>query len=349
MNVIIANKKQNDLANLDIDIIKSITGVYDAMEIVEMFRNFFYNKMILDVSALKNPTDIKTYESLCSGLDAEKIIFLLPEGSDLCTPKFLGQLITIGIYNFTTDMNGIRYLVKKPNTLQDVEHILKMANQLKEEKVISSNDSVENNNISSVPNRNINNEKNEKVATIIGFRNITEHAGATTLIYMLKKELASIYGREHVLGIELNRNDFSYFNDKTLLSIKDADLRFTVKKHEGVNIVLVDLNDCKDASFCNEVIYLIEPTSIKLNKLIRRKSDVFSKLGHKKVVLNKSSLLNNDVLDFEKESGVRVFYNMPSLDERKRNSIINDFLSKLGVIYSNNSNNGSKIFGLFRR
>ena len=46
MNVIVANEKNNDLASLNVDIIKSVSGVYDALEIVEMFRSFFYNKLI---------------------------------------------------------------------------------------------------------------------------------------------------------------------------------------------------------------------------------------------------------------------------------------------------------------
>ena len=37
MNVIVANEQQNQLSNLDIDIIKSISGTYEAVEIVEMF------------------------------------------------------------------------------------------------------------------------------------------------------------------------------------------------------------------------------------------------------------------------------------------------------------------------
>ena len=123
MNVIIANEQQNQLANLDIDIIKSITGLYDAFEIVEMFKNFFFSKMILDVTALKNYKDIKTYEILANGLDPDKIIFLLPEGSELCTPNFLSHIISLKIYNFTTNLNGINFLLKKTNTLKDVEHI----------------------------------------------------------------------------------------------------------------------------------------------------------------------------------------------------------------------------------
>ena len=75
MNVIVANEKNNDLASLNVDIIKSVSGVYDALEIVEMFRSFFYNKLILDVTALKNQEDIRSYEVIAQGLDVDKVIF----------------------------------------------------------------------------------------------------------------------------------------------------------------------------------------------------------------------------------------------------------------------------------
>ena len=45
MNVIVANDQQKALSNLDIDVIKSISGTYDATEIVEMFKNFFYCRL----------------------------------------------------------------------------------------------------------------------------------------------------------------------------------------------------------------------------------------------------------------------------------------------------------------
>ena len=44
--------------------------------------------------------------------------------------------------------------------------------------------------------------------TVIGFKDVTEHAGSTTLIYMLKKELTHIYGNDGVIAFELNKNDF---------------------------------------------------------------------------------------------------------------------------------------------
>ena len=337
MNVIVSNAQQNALANLDIDVIKSISGEYDVTEIVEMFKNFFYSKMILDVTSLKKYNDIKTYEVLTKGLDPDKIIFLLPEGSNLCTPHFLSQLISLGVYNFTTNLKGIKYLLKKPNTLQDVEKITKMANIEKSKETGAAT-------VATVST------KVEKGTTIIGFRNVTEHAGATTFIYMLKKELALSIGSNQVVAVEIDKNDFSLFGDKDMISIRSSEIQSTIDRYSNVSIILVDLNKCQDDHFCSDVIFLLEPSTIRLNMLVRRNRAVFEKLRNSKVVLNQSLLLNNDVFDFEGEAGLKVFYNMPPLDERKRNAIIVDFLSKLGILPVSTTSGGSnRIFGLFRR
>lgn len=335
MNVIVANTQQNQLSSLDIDIIKSISGVYDAAEIVEMFKSFFYSKMILDVTAIKHYNELKTYEILVQGLDPEKIIFLLPEGSNLCTSNFLANLISIGIYNFTTNLNGVKYLLRKTNTLKDVEHIREMAN------IQSSSDTGAS--VATVV------AKIDSGSTIIGVRNVTEHAGATTFIYLLKKELAITYGQDRVVAIEVDKNDFMLFNDKNMISVKQNELRAVISKYQSAVVILIDLNDVVDDGFCKEILYLIEPSTLKLNKLVRRNRNAFNKLVGKKVILNKSLLLNNDVFDFESEVAIKVFYNMPPLDERKRNAIINDFLTKLGLFNKNVRTGSNKIFGLFRR
>ena len=356
MNVVVSNEKKDLLSSLDIDIIKSISGTYNATDIVSMFKSFFYNKMILDVTALNNYKDLQTYEELAKGLDPTKIIFLLPENSSLCTPNFLSQLITLGIYNFTTSVDGIKYLFKKPNTLESVEHIQKLA--IKNSIINRDNNTTNNTNTFNNENnvRNENNvEENVKVTgkvsdgvTIIGFSDVTDGAGATTLIYMLRKELSYIYGNEHVVGVELDKNDFSIFRDKNLFTIKSGEMNSFIEKHKNISIILVDLNKCKDTKFCNDVLYLLEPSTIKLNNLVMRNNMVFDLLKNKKIILNKSLLSSNDVSDFETETGLRVFYNMPPLDERKKNSILNEFLSKLGLVNSNSSNS-NRIFGLFRR
>ena len=352
MNVIVANEKNNDLASLNVDIIKSVSGVYDALEIVEMFRSFFYNKLILDVTALKNQEDIRSYEVIAQGLDVDKVIFLMPEGSKLCTASFLSRLISIGIYNFTSNINGVSYLIKKTNTLKDVEHIVSAVNMQRSSEAGAA--------VTTIGNGNNNHRSNDEVTAapietdgclIVGFRNVTLSAGASTLIYMLKKELSLTYGQENVGALEVNKNDFILFNEKNMHSCRTDDLSNNIEKLSTLSILLVDLNDCMDDSFCNEVVYLVEPSTFKLNRLLRRNSAVFTKLTDKKVVLNQSMLLNNDVFDFEREAGIRVFFNIPPLDERKRNGVIGEFLDKLGLLNGNfhGSGGNNKIFGLFRR
>ena len=43
MNVIVSNLNKNKFSNLDVDVIKSITGEFTADEIVQTFSNFFHS------------------------------------------------------------------------------------------------------------------------------------------------------------------------------------------------------------------------------------------------------------------------------------------------------------------
>lgn len=324
MNVVVSNEQKDILSELDIDIIKSINGEYDPLEIVEMFKNFFYNRMILDVTAIKGYSNIDNYKKIVKGLDPDKIIFFLPDGSEICTASFISNLVTTGIYNFTTNIDGVKYLLKKPNTLQDVKY-------LKKDDTSSDKD-------------------DSKGLSVIGFKNLTEKAGTTTLIYMLKKQLQS-HIKTRVVAIESESKDFSYFKEDDMISVSNSNLSDTVSKLSKEAIVLVDLNKVDDDSFCDEVIYLLEPSIIGINKLIRKNRDIFTKLSNKKVVLNRSLLNGKEVGNLEYEAKIKMFYNLPPLDERKKNFILDDFLAKFGLISVQNKNdvNSNRIFGLFRR
>lgn len=338
MNVIVTNEQQQKLAVLDVDIIKNIQGSYTAFEIVEMFKDFFYEKMILDVTSVKDYNNIQSYQILAKGLGPDKLILFLPEGTSLCTPQFLAQLVTLGFYNFTTNTDGVKYLLKTPNTLKDVEHIQKMG----------GGGAIRD------PNRQPDKQEERRDASfamnaIIGIKNATEHAGSTTLTYMMKKELNAIYG-EKVIAMEINKKDFPVFNEKNMLSVNPDSIRATIEKYRGRAILLVDIADYDDLTMCTDVIYLVEPSTIKLNKLIKTNRSIFNRLKHKKVVLNKSLLNNKDLSEFEYEAGLKVFFNMPPLNERKRNEEVVDLLRKIGLVTEKpTEKKESKVFGLFRR
>ena len=59
MNVIVSNKYQAMLETLDIDIIKNLNGEYEVDEIVKSFSNFYFQRMILDITAIKDYKDSK--------------------------------------------------------------------------------------------------------------------------------------------------------------------------------------------------------------------------------------------------------------------------------------------------
>lgn len=331
MNVIVSNKYQSLLATLDIDIIKNINGEFEVEDLVNQFTNFYYNKMILDITALKNYQDIATLQNLSVSMDVSNIIILLDDSEIVNSPKYLSSLISMGIYNFTRNVDAVKFLINNPNTYKDVAQY----HQLNSVSTTSDDDS---------------GAYNKLNLRVIGIKNVTNHAGSTTLTYLLKKELAKKY---NVIAVEVDEHDFIYFNDKTLKTTSSLDLPAFIATNSEAEVILVDLNDRGSISACTEVIYLIEPGLIKLNKLIRKDKRTFEKLRDKKIVLNRSILSQRDIKDFEYESKSKVFFNIPSLDDKLDNQkVLEEFLIKLGfarfeeTIGEENKNN--KLFNIFK-
>lgn len=328
MNVIVANENKEKLSNLDIDVIKSISGKFDVKELTAMFKNFFYDKMILDVTAIEDYQDISQIKILANDLGVEKLLLVLPD--ELCSSDYLSSIISLGIYNFTNNINAIKQLLERPNRYEDVEKIAELGHASEH-----------------VANR-VRTGLEDK---IIGFRNLTEKAGSTSLIYMLKKELTSIYGNS-VYAIEVNKDDFKYLPEKkNMFSVSEINLDNKISELKDVSVILVDLNDYQNDTICNEIIYLLEPSTIELNKLISHNREVFTKLKNRKIVLNKSLLSNKDVTEFEYEANTKIFYNLPPINEREKSKNINDFAYKLGLVDEVGAKHDdmNKIFGIFRR
>ena len=120
MNVIISNKNKAILENLGVDVIKEMNGEFPVEEIIATFQNYFYQRMILDITAIKNYTDISNLQKLSMALDMEKLILLLDGTEATSSPSFLSNLISMGIYNFTKNIEGIQYLYNTPNSYRDV-------------------------------------------------------------------------------------------------------------------------------------------------------------------------------------------------------------------------------------
>lgn len=312
MDTVISNKYSSILNELDIEVSKKLEGEYTVDEIISQFKNFFFNKMFLDITAIKDYKDLTNLQKLSMSIDMDKVILLLDKDDSISDSEpFLAKLVNMGIYNFTKDKNSLMYLYTNPNVYRDVAYLQKI-------------DTGENNNTTTdsshlVPSRRI-----------IGIKNITDSAGSTSLIYMLKKVLSNYYS---VMALEVDKRDFTYFKDKDTLTVKSDEISTIIDKYNSIDIFLLDLNKSNKEYLCTDVLYLVEPSILKLNKLAIINPKIINDIKGKKVVLNKSLLSESEIADFEVETKIKVYYNIPPLNDKKDNSdILSPLLEKLGYI-----------------
>lgn len=339
MNVIVANKKKEMLDKLDIDIIKSLDGEYDVEELVGIFTNFFFNKMILDISAVKDFTNVSKLQKFAKAIDVSKVIVFLGDSSFETSKEFISDLISLGFYNFTSSYDGIMDLFNNPNTYDDVKmyhYDSSFRGGLIEdsEKEIADYSLV---------------EEFEDGLRVIGVQNLTDGAGATTLTVQMVKQLNINY---KAIGIEMNKQDFIFFTVPSLYSCTSkADAIKKIKEHKDCQIVIVDLNKFEYEGLCNDIIYLVEPSTIKLTKLIRRNKVVFDDIRGSKIVLNKTNLKEKDVSEFEVELGTKVFKSVNNFNDRSERVLtVDELLFALGftkqIVEINNKH--KKKFGFFK-
>ena len=123
MDAVVGNKYLDLLNNLDIEVSKKLEGEYEVDEIINAFKNFFFNRMFLDITAIKNYKDVSNLQKLSMSLDMNKVIFLLDKDDSISESNgFLSKLVNMGIYNFTSDGNALMYLYNNPNVYRDVSH-----------------------------------------------------------------------------------------------------------------------------------------------------------------------------------------------------------------------------------
>lgn len=327
MNVIIANKYKEMLLSLDIPVIKSLEGVYDVDDIIENFTNFYFDRMILDITAIKDYTNLDNLQKLSINLDMGKVILLLDDSEESSSSAYLSKLISMGIYNFTRNLDGINYLMQNPNSYRDVAHIHNM-------------------NLEGSYGDDLSGGKTR----VIGVKSLTDGAGATTLVYMMKKNLETNYS---VCAMEVDKRDFTYFDDKEMIHTTSLDLPKEIMKRRDYNVILLDLNNYSDPDICNNVLCLVEPSILKLNKMFKRDRRIFDKHNNDKIILNQSYVSNAELPDFEYEARCKVYANIPSLNDREAyHAEIDNLLAKLGFTKQARTGNSEsakdKLLGIFK-
>lgn len=338
MDAVIGNKYLDTFSNLNIEVSKKLEGEYTVEEIISAFNNFFFNKMFLDITSIKDYKNLVNLQKLSMGIDMNKVILFLDKDDNISDSNlFLSRLVSMGIYNFTKDSNTLMYLYNNPNSYRDVAYL----------------QDINNVSINTVNNESVSQETtNVRNKIILGVRNVTDSAGSTTLVYLLKKILSDYYS---TMAIEVDKNEFIYFNDKDMISVREDDFQNTINRYETIDFFVVDLGKCKNEYLCDEILYLIEPSTIKLNKLMLINPNVFRELSGKKIILNQSLLNNSDISNFEREANTQIYYSIKPLNDREDCSgILLPLLEKLGYVKlvddnnkEDNNNDKKSIFDIF--
>ena len=325
MNVIVLNERK-ELNNLNIDIIKNVEGVYSVEELIGMFTKFFFNKMVLDITSIKDYNDYSNLKKLFQSVDGNKVIVYL---NNVCnTKEFISDLITLGVYNFTTNYDDIIELFNNPKRYDDVKDLQLSKNTYDINSEIDENLGVNQNKEFTFDDFILPGEYDGD-KKIIGVVNLTSHAGATTLVVQMIKQLNVNY---KAIGIEMNKQDFIFFNTPYIYSCTSrSDVLRKIEEHKDVDAVIVDLNNYDYKDFCTDVIYLIEPGVIKLTKLIKGNGKIFEELSGEKIVLNRTNMDDKQVSEFEVESKIKVFSVVSNFrDNLDRVISVDRLLSKLG-------------------
>ena len=349
MNVVTSNENKAIIDRLEIDIIKRIDGQFELNDLLSKFVNLYFNKMIIDITSIKDYENPQIISALAQSVDPSRVIILLNNNPIVNSNEYLANLINNGFYNFTRNFEGINFLYNTPNTFENVQHLL-----------TSNTDSMPSNNAGEAgeqPNNQANmgaalpaqengegtEEGGRKLFSnrlIIGLQNVTNHAGATTLARMMVRQLNN-HGIK-AYGIEMFRQDMMYYRDPHIVACMNRnDIERELRKMEDGNAVIFDLNDFGEAEkYCDKVMYLIEPSFIKLTKALKKNANVLVELKDANVVLNMSFVNNQELADFEYETKLTIFDNIPPLNDRNENSIeVNNFLRKLGYNIVDDINN----------
>lgn len=315
MNLVIVNENTIVVNTLTIDIIKVLNGVYDVNSIEKELVNFYFNKVIIDITAIKNYFSSFDLFEFLNYFGKDKVILLLNDSAYCNSKEFLTQLINNGYYNFTSNSQGVSFLVNRSNTYEDVKKYIQTTTFISELN-------------SSIGSTNIQTKTNN--IKIIGIKNLSEGAGSTTLMQQMVKQLAFNY---KVKGIELNGFDAIYFRRPDIIFCNDyTEAKTKIQGLKGIDAIIIDLNEFEDKNkICTDIIYLLEPGIIRISKFIKNIDKYKDKLNDMKIVLNRSALKDEEINYFEKETGLNIYYNLTNFDDKKDRLLsIDRLLIKLG-------------------
>lgn len=300
---IVKNKNGEVINDLSLNIAKTLIGEFTNDDLKIELNNVNYDIAIIDITSIKNLNeDNYLYNFLNFFTKPEKVIFIIHDNFFSTNLEIVRKLIEKGYYNFANNITDVYRLINNKNSFNDVS------------KYLGGYDFLKSDNASS----NTHNNKFKSNKVIVGIENGTPHAGATTLMYMLVKEISK--GKK-IKGIEMFNNDSLYFKDDRIITCQSKfQFETIVNSLNDIDIFIVDLNGSDVKELCNKVVYLVDPGYTKINKIVKGNQKEYEKLLNCNIVLNRSNIKNDNLKNFEYETHLKIVGNVPNLNERLDNS-----------------------------
>lgn len=330
MYIEIKNLNSEIFNNLSVNIVKSLSGEFIRDDLERELLDVNFDKVIIDLTSIKNYQDSNyLYNFLDYFGNQDRVILVINNEFISSNRDFLSNLIGRGYYNFTSSSVGVIKLIQCSNSFDDVKNYITGFDYLR----VDSNSE----------DNNFNKIKSNKI--IVGIENGVPHSGATTLMYMLVKQISKY---KNVKGIEMFKDDSLYFKDDRVVTCQSrAQFETIISSLKDVDIFIVDLNGSDVRYLCNKIIYLVEPGASKINKVVKGDRDTYNKLVNSYVVLNRSNIKNEDIGTFEYETKFKVVGNIPNLNERLDSNDALDGLVK--YLVGDIKRNKGGFWNLFKR
>ena len=309
MNVVISNKYRNELRNIGIDISGVLEGEYSSEQIVNAFNNYYYEKVILDITAIKGYNNVSNLitelKKIFYILDPNRSIVLLENTPEFNNNIIISNLVSSKIYNYAFSLPEVIELFNNPRSYGEVNSY---------DTLSTTND----------------------VSRIIGIKNITSSAGTTTLMYMMMNELSKKYT---VKCIEVNQDDFKYFKNENMKSVNAESFMNEILTEPYPDVILVDQNNYDNELLIKETLYLLEPSILKFNKAIDKNPNLLADLKDKKIIYNRTQMPLPKLQEFSQANNLTPFDIIRNINERdKINPQVINLLTKLGFNKTNNGN-----------
>lgn len=330
---VVKNNNGEVINDLSLNVVKTLIGEFTNDDLEKELNNVNYDIAIVDITSIKNFNDDNyLYNFLDFFTKPENVIFIIHDEFFSTNLEIVRKLIEKRFYNFANNITDVYRLINNKNSFEDVRKYLGGYDFLKSD-------------ITDSDKHTSNKFKTNKI--IIGIENGTPHAGATTLMYMLVKEISK--GKK-VKGIEMFNNDSMYFKDDRIITCQSRfQFETIVNTLNDIDIFIVDLNGSDVKELCNKVVYLVDPGYTKTNKIVKGNQKEYEKLLNCNIVLNRSNIKNDNLKNFEYETHLKIVGNVPNLNERlDNNNELKDLIRFLvGNIRIKNNNGG--LFSFLRR